>query len=140
MLTETYVLDGFAVMALLSAEAGSNDVSRLLREAEQGSARLLMTRVNAGEVADILERRLGRERMYEALAALEATAIVFVPVGRSLALRAAAIKAQHPVAYADAHAAGLAQIEGAALVTRDPGFRQLEGIVTIRWLPHERQE
>jgi predicted nucleic acid-binding protein len=137
MPTETYVLDSFAVMALLSAEAGSEDVARLLREAAAGGVRLLMTWVNAGEVAYILERRWGRERMYEALAALEATDIVFVPAGRTLALAAAAIKAQHALAYADAYAAGIAEVESAALVTGDPEFRQLEGIVTVRWLSQE---
>jgi len=135
---EAYVLDSFAVLALLGNEAGSDDVSWLLREAEKGTARLLMTWVNVGEVAYIVEREWGRERMYRVLAALEATEIVFVPVGRSLALGAAAIKAQHSLAYADALAAGLAVSEEATLVTSDPEFRQLGGMVTIRWLSQER--
>jgi predicted nucleic acid-binding protein len=135
---EAYVLDSFAVLALLGNEAGSDDVSWLLREAEKGTARLLMTWVNVGEVAYIVEREWGRERMYRVLAALEATEIVFVPVGRSPALGAAAIKAQHSLAYADALAAGLAVSEEATLVTGDPEFRQLGGMVTIRWLSQER--
>ena len=138
MPSETYVLDSYAVMALLGGEEGCEDVAQLLREAEQESVRLLMTWVNAGEVAYIVERRWGRERMYEALAALEATAIEFVPVGRDLALRAAAIKAEHPVAYADAHAAGLAALESATVLTGDPEFRQLEDVVTVRWIAGER--
>lgn len=138
MAGEAYVLDSFAVLALLGNEAGSDDVSWLLREAEKGTARLLMTWVNVGEVAHIVEREWGRERMYRVLAALEATQIVFVPVGRSLALGAAAIKAQHSLAYADALAAGLAVSEEATLVTGDPEFRQLGGMVTIRWLSQER--
>lgn len=138
MADEAYVLDSSAVLALLGSEAGSDDISRLLREAGKGRARLLMTWVNVGEVAYIVEREWGRERMYRVLGALEATGIAIVPVGRSLALGAAAIKAQHALAYADALAAGLAVSEGATLVTGDPEFKQLGGKVAIRWLPQER--
>jgi PIN domain nuclease of toxin-antitoxin system len=51
--TEIYVLDSFAILALVAREPGSQEVAELLRKAEQGEARVLMTWVNAGEVAYI---------------------------------------------------------------------------------------
>ena len=135
LVNETFVLDSFAVLALLGREPGSHDVAKLLRKAEQEEARILMTCVNAGEVAYIVERRWGVERLYTALALMEATALEIVPVERELALLAAHIKAEHAVAYADAFAAALAQHLAATLVTGDPEFSLLEGVVDLHWLP-----
>ena len=97
-----------------------------------------MTWVNAGEVAYILERRWGAERLYAALAVIEATALEIVSVGRELALMAAHIKANHAIAYADAFAAALAQHCTATLVTGDPEFKLLEGVLDIQWLPQHQ--
>ena len=132
---ETYILDSFAVLALLEGEPGSEQVARLLRRAEAGEARLLMTWVNVGEVAYIVERRWGREWVCRMLAALEATAVEILPVGRDLALTAASIKAEHPLAYADAFAAALAVSERGMLVTGDPEFERLRDRIRIQWLP-----
>ena len=68
------------------------------------------------------------------MAFLEATDLHIVPVERNLALRAAHIRAEHPLAYADAFAAALAAEKNASLVTGDPEFRALEGAIPIQWL------
>jgi ribonuclease VapC len=133
--SETFVLDSFAVLALLGREPGSQEVADLLRKAQDDETRVLMTWVNAGEVAYIVERRWGAERLYAALAVIEATALEIVSVERELALMAAHIKAEHAIAYADAFAAALAQQCAATLVTGDPEFRLLEGVLDIHWLP-----
>jgi predicted nucleic acid-binding protein len=133
--TKTFVLDSFAVLALLGREPGSQEVADLLRKAQEEEIRALMTWVNAGEVAYIVERRWGVERLYAALAAMEATALEIVSVERDLALMAAHIKAEHAIAYADAFAAALAQSCAATLVTGDPEFKLLSGILDIHWLP-----
>jgi ribonuclease VapC len=133
------VLDSFAVLALLGKEPGSAIVRELLGEAEAGQARVLMTWVNVGEVAYIVQRRWGKGRVYQVLGALEATAVEMRAVGRELALTAAEIKAGRSLAYADAFAAALAMREDAVLVTGDPEFRQLEGLLSLEWLPTAEQ-
>lgn len=133
-MSEPCVLDSFAVLALLGKETGSDEVSRLMRQAQEEKVQLLMTWVNVGEVAYIVERRWGKGQVYQVLGTLEATKIAFVPVGRELALMAASIKAEHPLAYADAFAAALAVREGAALVTGDPEFKALGDALNIHWL------
>ena len=108
-MNESFVLDSFALLALLGGEPGSEEVAKLLRQAQLGEARVLMTWVNAGEVAYILERRFGLARLQTALALMDATGLEMVPLARELALLAAHLKAGHPIAYAGAIAAALAQ-------------------------------
>ena len=125
------------MLALLGREPGSQLVVDLLRKAQEEETRVLRTWVNAGEVAYIVERRWGMERLYAALAVMEATALKIVLVDRDLALMTARFKAEHAIAYADAFAAALAQQCAAKLVTGDPEFKLLEGVLDIRWLPQQ---
>lgn len=134
-MSERYVLDSFALLALLGKEPGSERVQDLLEKAEAGRVEVSMTWVNVGEVAYIVERRWGKARVYQVLGTLEATAVEMREVGRELVLAAAEIKAGHPLAYADALAAALAMREKAVLVTGDPEFKHLESFLPIEWLP-----
>jgi ribonuclease VapC len=131
---ETYVLDSFALLALLGKEKGSDVVADLLRQTQADQIQTRMTWVNVGEVAYIVERRWGMGQVYQVLGTLEATKMDIVPAGRSLALAAAHIKAEHPLAYADAFAAALAIAEQATLVTGDPEFKPLEDVLSIQWI------
>jgi ribonuclease VapC len=135
--SESFVLDSFALLALLGGEPGGDVVADLMQQAQEGETRLLMTWVNIGEVAYIVERRWGMERLVTALAMVEATALEIVPVERELALMAAHIKAEHAIAYADTFAAALAQRAGATLVTGDPEFKLLDGVLDIHWLAQD---
>jgi predicted nucleic acid-binding protein len=132
--SESYVLDSFAILALLGKEVGSDEVSDLLQQTQAARVQTLMTWVNIGEVAYIVERRWGKGRLYQVLGRLEATGIEVVVVERELALTAASIKAEHPLAYADAFAAALAVTREATLVTGDPEFKILEPRLSIQWL------
>jgi predicted nucleic acid-binding protein len=127
-------LDSFAILAMLGGESGSDDVAALLRSAEAGELPLLMTWVNLGEVAYIVERGWGTERLYQVFGMLEATHVEFISVGRELTLTAAGIKAQTPLAYADAFAAALALGQAAELVTGDPEFESLQHEQPIKWI------
>jgi len=131
---DAWVLDSYAVLALLQGEPGAEDVVKQIEAAQQGRSRVLMTWVNVGEVLYTIERRRGSDSVPQVLGLLEASAVSFVDVDRSLALMAASIKANHALAYADAFAAALAMREDAPLMTGDPEFGQLEDQVSIHWL------
>jgi len=133
--SERYVLDSFAVLALLGKEPGSEIVNEILKKAQATKAEVWMTWVNVGEVAYIVERRWGKARVYQVLGTLEATAVEIEEAERELALAAAEIKAGHRLAYADAFAAALTLREEAVLVTGDPEFERLEDALPIEWLP-----
>ena len=137
-MSESYVLDSFAILALLGKEVGSHEVSDLLQRTQAGKVQTLMTWVNMGEVAYIIERRWGKGRLYQVLGRVEATGVEVVAVERELALTAASIKAEHPLAYADAFAAALAVTREATLVTGDPEFKILEPSLSIQWLGQGR--
>jgi len=133
-MSESWVFDSFALLALLGDEPGAEDVAQFLRRAQEGEICLLMTWVNLGEVAYIVERRWGQRRLQEVLGTLEEMALEIVSAGRELTLAAAHIKARHSLSYADAFAAALALDRAATLVTGDPEFKPLEGEISIHWL------
>jgi PIN domain nuclease of toxin-antitoxin system len=132
--SDTYVLDSFAVLALLRQERGSADVAEILRQAGTGQIRVLMSWVNAGEVAYIVERRWGAARMHAMLANLEGTSISIVPAGRELTVAAARLKARFAVSYADCFCAALALHSGGVVLTGDPEFKLLEEDVKVQWI------
>ncbi|MFN2284072.1 MAG: type II toxin-antitoxin system VapC family toxin [Anaerolineae bacterium] len=133
-MSKIYVLDSFAILALINGEQGSDVVADLLNRAQTDEAKTLMSWVNVGEVAYIVERRSGVGQVYQVLGNLETTKIDFVDADRTLTLAAAHLKAQYPLSYADAFAAALAVREKAILLTGDPEFRALEKELTIQWL------
>jgi len=133
-MNKTVVLDSFAVLALLCNESGGEQVKEILRKSTQGDNRVLMTWVNIGEIAYIVERRWNREYVLRVVGTLEATKVEIIEVGRDLTMKAVQIKAGHALAFADAFAAALAIKEQALLVTGDAEFKQLEGLLDIEWL------
>jgi len=129
-----YVLDSFAMLAFLQLESGADQVTALLREAEQGTARVLMSLINLGEVVYIIERRRGETRLRSFLAYLQATPIEMATVNQNRMFAAAHIKAHHSISYADAFAVALARELDATVVTGDPEFHAVEGLVSVQWL------
>lgn len=129
-----YVLDSYAVLALLGNELGASRVEKLMLQAQSGKIKLWMSLINLGEVAYIIERRWGVEKLRAMLAYLEATALLLAEVNKDQVLAAAHIKATYTVGYADAFAIALAKQHTAVLVTGDPEYRQLEHQIDIEWL------
>lgn len=131
-----YVLDSYAILAYFEAEAGSEQVRRLLEAADEGTCRLFMCVVNLGEVMYIVERERGLPKAQETLARIDELPISIIDVDRTLTLSAAHIKMDCPIAYADCFAAALAQLKKAFLVTGDPEFHKLKSDykLPIQWL------
>jgi len=133
-----YVLDSFALLAFFQAEPGGVRVREALRQAASGDIRLVMTVINLGEVVYRTIREHGEDQAEEVLSLIAGYAIDFVDVDRDLALAGAAIKGVYRMAYADCIAAALTQRLDATVITGDPEFRQVEGLVKIEWLPASR--
>jgi len=51
-----------------------------------------------------------------------------------LICKAAELKAQYPISYADCFAAATALIHNASVVTGDPEFKKLTKILSVDWL------
>jgi ribonuclease VapC len=131
-----YVLDSFALIAFFEGEKGYELVADLLKRAAKGGCELFLSVVNLGEIAYIVERERGISKAQETLARINEFSISICEIDRRLALAAAHLKAQYPIAYADCFAAALAQEKDAALVTGDPEFRSagMDTKVTLIWL------
>jgi ribonuclease VapC len=133
----TLVLDSWAILAYLGAEAASNEVAELLAAAHEHRTPLLMTTVNAGEVWYILAREASEPEANGALSDIRTLGIELVDADWELTKRAAAIKAKFRMSYADCFAAALAVERKGELATGDPEFTQVEEFVSIRWLKRE---
>ncbi len=128
------VLDSFALLALLRAEAGGDEVARLLEHAGESDQPLHMTEANYAEVQHIVRRKDG-DRAWAAIAReLSASPVVFHAVDRRLADVAAYFKARYAISLADAFAAALAKERKAPLVTGDPELRNLKSELEIQWI------
>jgi predicted nucleic acid-binding protein len=132
--TTLYVLDSFALLAYLGGEAGEGRVNEILHETSRGDNRTLMSLINLGEVVYITERERGLAKAQEALAIIEQLPIEVLSVDRQVVLGAAHVKANYPVAYADAFAITAAQANDGVLVTGDPEFEAVKDFVRIEWI------
>jgi len=111
----TVVLDSWAVLRYLEdTEPAAEAVADLLDQ-----QRPLMSWINLGEVLYVLRRLHGEDAATETVRDLRDVLDARLPDERTV-LDAARIKADHPMAYADAFAAALAAAEGATLWTGDP--------------------
>ena len=132
--TASCVLDSHAILAYLGGETGGDKVSELLKEAKKGSCELFLSWINLGEVLYIIERRRGLRETLSTLGLLQQLPVHLVEVTYEGILSAAHIKANHPIAYADAFAVAAAQEREAALVTGDPELNSISDLVEIVWI------
>ncbi len=111
----TIVLDSWAVLRFLENAGPAADVVAALLDEQ----RPLMSWINLGEVHYVVRRSHGEDAAMETVRDLRDVVDVRLPDERAV-LDAARIKADHPMAFADAFGAALAVAEGATLWTGDP--------------------
>jgi predicted nucleic acid-binding protein len=131
---QQYVLDAFAVLALLLGEPGGARVRSILARADKGRACAAIGLINLGEVYYTVARREGRQVADRIRQLVNATALEQVSVDDDLVWHAAALKSELAISYADAFALALAMRRAATLVTGDRDFEAAEERVPIIWL------
>ncbi|MGB2894665.1 MAG: type II toxin-antitoxin system VapC family toxin [Anaerolineales bacterium] len=132
--TTVFILDSYALLAYLGGEVGEGRVKEILNDASPGESHVLLSLINLGEVAYITERERGLAKAQEVLAIIEQLPIEILPVDRKTVLAAVHIKAQYPVAYADAFAIAAARSHEGLVLTGDPEFYAVKDIVSIEWI------
>lgn len=128
------LLDSFAILAWMQDEDGAQVVEDLLYGAKRGEEQILMNIVNLGEVFYRCARVQDLQFARETLDRIRLLPIRIIPCPNDLVLQAAEIKAEYPIAYADAFLAATALREDAQVVTGDPEFKKLEHLIRILWL------
>lgn len=122
----TVVLDSWAVLRYLEdASPAAEAVGDLL-----GQEKPLMSWINLGEVHYVLRRLHGENAATETVRDLRDVIDARLP-DETLVVDAARIKADHPMAYADAFAAALTVAFDATLWTGDPEL--LVDAASWRW-------
>jgi len=129
-----FILDSFAILAHLQDEGGQGRILKVLTAAQQGNCKALLSLINLGEVAYLVERRRGLRIAQAVLAAIDILPLEILPVDRETVMTAAHLKARFPIAFADAFAAAAAQTLDATLLTGDPEFQALGEVIRIEWL------
>jgi len=95
---------------------------------------LLITLINLGEIYYQVARQQGHPFAQGVIRQVKALPIELCPCDEDLALRAAKIKADFPMAYADAVAVAAAQREEATVITGDPEFKKVEHLIPVEWI------
>ena len=134
MAAELYVLDAFALMTHLERGRGHAKVMALLESANAGRVELLISDINLGEVYYVIKQRLGETAAENMLLDVDQLPVLKVAATWERIHRAAQIKGEGGLSYADAFAAGLAQEANAVLVTGDKEFLRWEGRIKLNWL------
>lgn len=126
------VLDAFAVLAYLKKESQFEKVKNLLLSED---SQALINEINIGEVYYIVARERGREQAdYFIHSILPSLPITQVSNTFQDVLEAARIKAEYSISYADCFAVATAKKESSPLLTGDPEFKKVEGIIKLDWL------
>jgi len=129
-----FVLDSYALLAYFNDEPGGRRVEQILRDAQRGTCGTWLSLINLGEVLYITERERSLQQAHVVLAALRQLPIGIVEADLEAVLAAAHIKATYRLSYADAFAAAAAQKLNARILTGDPEFESLAGLVQVEWL------
>ena len=117
----TYCLDSWPVLRWLE---GEEPVAS--RVAEVLESRPVMSWINLGEVAYVVQRRNGRPTALELVRDLRPTLLLDV-AGPDRVLAAADLKARYAVSHADAFAVASALAHDAVLLTGDPELIEARG-------------
>lgn len=129
-----YVLDSFALLRFLQKEPGNEPIKAILDDAGMGKVAAMLNVINMGEVIYTVQRKFGQQAKLEVVKSISLLDILILPVPNDLVFRAAELKAQFSMSYADTFAAASAIEHNATLVTGDPEFRQVEHLLGILWV------
>ncbi|MGA2888399.1 MAG: PIN domain-containing protein [Terracidiphilus sp.] len=131
-----YVLDSSAVLRFVDKEVGAERVRAIFRSCAQGQTDACSSALQWGEIAGTLRKRSGAKEQERILAKLMGLQLRIVPATGERAVRAAEIKMDRKLPYADAFALELAMdTADHVLVTADYDFKAVADLARIEFLP-----
>ncbi|APW47753.1 PIN domain-containing protein [Rhodoferax antarcticus] len=123
---QRYLLDTSALLALRDDEPGADRVAEILALATTGAVRCYGCFVSLMEVLERVWRDESESAGRLAYQQCLSLPIEWVHESEALLIRAAEIKAQHPLSLADAWIAACAAETGAVLLHKHPEFNPLK--------------
>lgn len=131
-----YVLDSSAVLRYVDNEAGADRVEVILRACVTRQAVVCISALQWGEIAGRLRQRFGETDEMRILSNLLPSEVTIVSVSVERAVRAAGLKIDRKIAYADAFALELTMDSpDHVLITADYGFKAVDDLARIEFLP-----
>ncbi len=128
------LLDSYAILAYLKKEDGYSRVLKLF-SANKGEGSIIMNEMNVGESYYIIARERGYEEAdYFLDTILPNLPIKILPNPFEHIIEASRIKARYPISYMDCFAVATALREKAVIVTGDPDFKKVKGLVEVEWV------
>jgi predicted nucleic acid-binding protein len=132
----TYVLDASALIRYVDDEPGADRVEEILAACAALQARVCISAIQWGEAAGNFRKRFGASQEAYIMSSLLPSEARIIPATGERAVRAASIKVDRNVAYADGFALDLATASPAhVLVTADYGFKGVSDLAQIEFLP-----
>ena len=133
-MTSGYLFDSHALLAFFQNESGANIVYEILRKSRKEHIDRLVCVINLGEIIYITKRMFGDQKKIEILGRIHQLGFKMLPVSDTLVYRAAEIKAEYPISYADCFVIACAQEHNATIVTGDPEFKYVGHLTKIEWI------
>jgi len=133
-MSDLYVLDACALVALLKNENGADNVAVAYKQAEDGEAQIIMNRINLLEVYYGFYRENGKEYADKIMDGVSKSIVSISEFDKGLFNEAGRLKASYRISLADSIA--LAQtivFDGELLTTDHHEFDAIEGVEPIRF-------
>ncbi len=131
-----YVLDSSSLIRYIDNESGADRLEEILGESVAGHAAVLVPAIQWGEVAGNLRKRMGPSHEKRILSGLLPVESEIVSADAECAIRAADLRVDRKISYADAFALELAmKSRDHVLVTADYGFKVVDDLARIEFLP-----
>lgn len=135
-----YVLDAWALLALLQGEEPAAErVAELIRAQAGGQAALSVSVINLGEVYYRVGKASGIPAAETVMADLREMELDVLPADETTVFHAARLKAFNRISYADAFAAVAAESQEATLVTGDAELQAVDWPFPVEFLRRDRQ-
>jgi len=133
-MTSRYLFDSHALLAFFQEEKGTEVVAKILRRALKQRLDRLICVINLGEITYMTKRRFGDNKKVEILGRVHQLGFKILPAPEALVYKAAELKADYPISYADCFALACALEQSAILVTGDPEFKKVAHLINIQWI------
>ena len=128
------LIDSYALVAYLKKEDDYQKITELL-SSSQDIRSTIMNEINVGETYYIIARERGvASADYFIETILPNLPVHIIANSFDHIIEAARIKAGHPISFADCFAVATAVRENAVILTGDPEFKKVEGMVEIEWM------
>jgi predicted nucleic acid-binding protein len=118
-MSEVYILDACALIAILKDESGADNVAAIYEKANNGEVQLIMNKVNLFEVYYGFYRDNGRDYADNILNNVKRSALIISGFTDEIFMEAGRLKASYRISLADSILLAEAIVSGGTLLTAD---------------------